>query len=123
MSVEANKSLAIEDLLGLPDSSEETSEVDIPGLGRVVVRAFSKADHTRMIRKATVKGEIDQERLEVLALSVGMGISEEQAEALRRKRWGVVQVILNKIWEISGMNAIAQVTQVALDNAERAFPS
>lgn len=117
----ASKALSIDDLLGLPDSSEETSEVEIPGLGRVTVRAFSKAHHTQMIRKATVKGEIDQERLEVFALSIGMGISEEQAEALRRKRWGVVQVILSEIWRISGMNAVAQVAQVALDDAEQAF--
>lgn len=121
MQVAVNKLLTVDDLLGLPDSSEETSEIEIPGLGRVAVKAFSKADHTRMIRKATVKGEIDQERLEVLALSTGMGISEAQAEALRRKRWGVVQVILNEIWSLSGMNAVAQVTQVALDDAEKAF--
>lgn len=117
--------LSLAELLAVPDAASITEVVDLPDLGAVRIRAFSKATHTAMLREATGKdGKVEEERLEALALVNGVAepaLTEADAEALRQKRWGAVQVILNRIWQLSGMNRFGQVTGAAIDTAEAAF--
>lgn len=117
--------LSLEELLAVPDASAITEVVDLPELGAVRIRAFSKATHSAMLREATGKdGKIDDERFEALALVNGVAepvLREPDAEALRQKRWGAVQVLLNRIWALSGMNHFGQVSEAAVEEAEQSF--
>jgi len=128
--------LSIEELLAVPDADQITELLDLPGIGQVRIKAFSKATHSRMLREATRPpdkkadgtldpgGDIDDEAMERLALVYGLAepiITLDQAEQLRQKTWGAVQVLLNRIWMLSGMNRFGQITQVAVDDAEKRF--
>jgi len=108
------KFLTAEELLAAPRADAVTEIVDLPGLGLVKIRAFSKADHTKMLREAQDEsGEINPERMEALALKYGLAEPEltlEQAQELREKVWGPVQQLLNRVWALSGMNTYGQVT-------------
>ena len=119
--------LSLTELLAAPNADEITDVVELPDLGAVRIHAFSKAVHTHMLREATAKdGRVDQDRMEILALVYGVAepvLSEADAERLRQKRWGGVQLLLNRIWGLSGMNAFGQVSGEAVEKAEKAFPS
>jgi hypothetical protein len=118
--------LTAEELLATPNALAITEVVELEGRGAVRIRAFSKADHTRMIRAATdsTTREIDPERLEALALHYGLAEPEltvEQAEALRQKSWGPVQALLSRVWALSGMTSFGSVSEGAVAEAEGAF--
>lgn len=116
--------LSADELLSAPNASELTEVVELKGLGEVRIRAFSKADHTRMLRAATDKNEIDPEKLEALALHYGLADPEltvEQADALRHKAWGPVQELLSRIWALSGMTAFGTVSESAVVESEADF--
>ena len=120
--------LSVDELLAAPDADQVTEVVDLAGLGQVRIRAFSKATHSRMLKEASDAAgrEIDPEKLEALALHYGMAEPEltvEQAEALRQKAWGPVQVLLTRIWTLSGMTSFGGVSEAAVADAEEAFRS
>ena len=117
--------LSLAELLAAPDADKITEVVELAELGAVRIHAFSKAVHTHMLREATDKaGMVDQDRMETLALVYGVAdpaLTEADAEMLRQKRWGAVQSILNRIWSLSGMNRFGQVTEAAVEEAEKTF--
>jgi hypothetical protein len=117
--------LSLTELMAAPDASAITEVVELADMGAVRIRAFSKATHTRMLREAAGRdGAVDQDRMEALALVYGVAdpaLTEADAEMLRQKRWGAVQTLLNRIWGLSGMNRFGQVTEVAVEEAEKSF--
>jgi phage head maturation protease len=119
--------LSLAELLAAPDAGTITEVVELAELGAVRIHAFSKATHSRMLREATgTDGKVDQDRLETLALVNGVAepaLAEADAEALRQKRWGAVQSIMNRIWSLSGMDRFGSgnVTAEAVEEAEKAF--
>lgn len=86
----------------------EEREVPLPRLGgSVLVRSFSKATHIKMRREATVDGEIDENRLELLMFMHGVvdpEMTEEQAQSAF-EHWdaGDVDAVLMATMEVSGL--------------------
>lgn len=119
--------MTAEDLLNLPDAEAITQDVDLSafGLGVVRIRQFSVADQVRIRQESRqADGEIGQRMLNVLTLQAGLvepQLSQEQAETLLQKRFGVVQHILNAIHDLSGLTALLEMSEAASANAERNF--
>ncbi|NOZ27960.1 MAG: hypothetical protein GXP39_07910 [Chloroflexi bacterium] len=112
------KILSVEQVLEAPDLEERVIEVPEWG-GAVRIRSFSKATQQELRKKATVKGEIDGDRLEMLMFIHGVvdpAFTEEHYELLRKKSAGAIDRVLRAILELSGL------TREAVEEAKRSFP-
>jgi hypothetical protein len=112
-----SEELPIATLAGILGISVDTTEyVPVPKWGvRVGVRAVSKAAQFRIRKAATVKGKVDEGRMEAMLLAEGIvepKIPRDQIDRLLEKDMGSVDTILTHIYEMSGMSADA------LDEAE-----
>lgn len=103
--------LTVEDILESVDVKDEIVEVpqwtDADGQpGTVTIRPFTKAAQQRARKQAQMDGEIDTDRLEMILFMEGVvdpKFSEEHYEALRGKNAAVIDSILKRIVEVSGM--------------------
>jgi hypothetical protein len=111
--------LTVEAILAAKDLKEEVVEVP-EWNGAVKVRAFSKKGQQEIREMATVDDEIQTDRLEMYMFLRGViepHMSDDQYELLRDKSAGVIDRILQRIMELSGMTLEAQ------KRAEKSFRS
>lgn len=111
------KILSVDEILAAPDLEEKTVPVPEWG-GSVKVKGFTKAKQQELRKQATVGGELDEQRLEMLMFVHGVSepqFSLDQVEQLRDKAAGPIDRILKEILEVSGMNP------EAVKQAERSF--
>jgi len=112
-----SKILSIEEILALPDLEEKEVYVD-DWKGIVKVRGLTKAAQQRLRQQATVNGETDPDKLEILLLAECMAepkITIEQAEQLKEKSAAAIDCILR---EIVGL---ARLTEEAQKQALKSF--
>lgn len=104
------KILSIEEILASPDLGEKM--VDVPEWGGAVkIRGLTKAAQQRLRRQATVNGETDPDKLEILLLAeclVEPKITAEQAEQLKEKSAAAIDRILREIMGLAGLTEEAQ---------------
>lgn len=121
------KLMTLEQLLAIPKAETVTREVDLSawGLGSVRIRQFSIRDNRRIREEATDEnGEIDRARLEALTLAAGLiepQITEAQADALLDTQQAPWEHVLNEMYELSGVTALLQMSQKAVNDAECRF--
>jgi hypothetical protein len=122
--MDEQRMLTAEALLGLPDASEETELVTIPGVGDVRVRALSLAEHRAMRRDCAQGDEFDEQRWNTLLLMNGLvdpKLTYDQAAQLTQKAVGAVTLLLAAILEISGLTERGYIAKKAVDEAEGSF--
>lgn len=94
-------------ILGVNDTDE--SYIDVPQWGqRVKIKGLSKADQIAARKRSTTKGALDEDKLQVQILTLGMtepSLTPVEAEKLFSKSMGAVDIILGAIFEKSGMNS------------------
>jgi len=76
------------------------------GRGQVRIRGLTKGQVLRIRERATVRGEIDPKRLEMLLFLTGVvepQLAEAHAEALLKKSFGAVDSVIREIMVLSGM--------------------
>lgn len=99
--------LSVDEILAAPDIEERT--VDVPEWGGAVkVRGFTKAQQQQFRKEATVNGEVDDDRIEVLMFIHGVTepqFTADRYEQLRSKSAGAIDKVLAAILEVSGMSA------------------
>lgn len=96
----------LEALLAVPSGNEEWLPVPEWGF-KVKVKGLSKADQIRARNQASVRGKLDETKLEGLVLVYGMvtpSITPDQLDTLYTKSSGVVDRILAAILRLSGMD-------------------
>lgn len=110
--------LTAEQIFEIKDLIEETMEIP-EWNGSIVVKSFSKKQQQEIREMSEVDGEIDAERLEMFMFIRGVvdpQFTDDQYELLREKNAGVMDRILTRLMQMSGM---APEQQQA---AERKFP-
>jgi len=110
--------LTVEEILAAPDIHDE--EVDCPEWGgKVVVRGFTKAKQQQLRREAVDdEGELDMEKMEMLIFTNGVvepPLNAEQVELLKEKSAAVIDRILERIMDLSGM------TEAVNKEAQKSF--
>lgn len=119
-----NKKLSIEELLAIPDASDETLDIEIPGYGEVTIQAISLARHREM-REESFKGDkFNEARWYTLLLKHGIvepELSFDEAAAMANKRVGLVDDILASILRISGLTRTGNISKEAVDESEESF--
>lgn len=119
--------LSIEDILSKDDLEERVVEVPEWG-GSVRIKAFTKARQQEMRKRATIKGEIDTDRLEMFLFIEGVvepRFTADHYEQLRGKNAGAVDKVLQEIARLSGVSAGNADTgeRSSMEEAERTFRS
>ena len=110
--------LTADAIIKAKDLKEEVVEVEEWG-GNVLIRSFTKKGQQEVRQMSMVDDEVDPERLEMYMFLRGVvepHFTDDQYEQLREKAAGPIDMILNRIMEISGMSAEAQA------KAKRKFP-
>lgn len=96
----------LDQLLAVPDSNTEW--IAIPEWGyKVQVKGLSKADQIKARKQASVRGKVDETKLEGLVFVYGMvtpKVTPDQLDRLYEKSSGVVDRILGAILRLSGMD-------------------
>ena len=119
-----SKKLSIQDLLAIPDASDETLDVEIPGYGTITIQALSLSKHREM-REESFKGDkFDEARWYTLLLKHGIvepELSFDDAAAMAKKRVGLVDDILASILQISGLTRAGNISKEAVDESEESF--
>lgn len=104
------KVLTVEEILAAPDLNE--IEVEVPEWGGTVkVREMTKAAQQRLRQQATVNGELDPDRLQILMLAECLAepkITIEQAEQLWNKSAAAVDKVLYAIIDVNGLSDVVQ---------------
>lgn len=112
--------LTVADILGAADLQEGT--VDVPEWGgKVRIRQMTKATQANLRKQATVAGEVDSDRLEVL-MFINCVVepqfdAEEHYEALRGKSGAAIDRVNKAILGLNGMS------KEAVTEADRSFPN
>jgi len=105
-----DKILTFDEILATSDLSQEV--VDIPQWGgKVKIKELTKAARERLSKQATVNGQVDSDKLQVLMLAECLEepkITVEQAQQLWEKSAAAVDKILFAILEINGLSELAQ---------------
>lgn len=96
----------LEQLLAVQDSNTEW--IAVPEWGfKVQVKGLSKADQIRARKQSSVRGKLDESKLEGMVFVYGMvspKITPDQLDRLYEKSSGVVDRILGAILRLSGMD-------------------
>ncbi len=121
---DTDRILSIEDILAAKDIEERLVQVPEWG-GAVKIKTISKGRQQNLRKQATVNGEVDPEKLEMLMLAACLtepAITPAQAEALREKSAAAVDRILREVMGLNGMTAEAQkaATKSVLSGDDRA---
>lgn len=107
----------LESILAMPANNEEW--LPVPEWNcKVKVKGLSKADQIRARKQSTVRGKLDETKLEGLVFVYGMvspQITPDKLDALYEKQSGVVDRLLAAIMRLSGMDEFAN------DEAEADF--
>lgn len=110
--------LSVEEILDAPDTIEDV--VYVPEWkGSVRVRSFTLEEQQTWRREATVNGEVDEDRIEVLMFIHGVvepKFTADRAEQLRKKSAGAINRVNKRLLELSGL------TKEASKAAEKSFP-
>lgn len=113
------KILSVDEILAAPDLGE--AEVEVPEWGGSVrIRGLSKAAQQHLRKSATVSGQLDPARLEMLLFIhcvVEPRFTEEQYDALAAKSAGAIDRVIKAIAELAGLD------EAAIKAAERSFRS
>jgi len=92
--------------------SLRTQEVDIKEWGgKVKIRELTKAARDRLSKQATINGQVDPDKLQVLMLAECLEepkITVEQAQQLWEKSAAAVDKILFAIFDINGLGELVQ---------------
>lgn len=117
--VKSEAILTVEAILAAKDLKEEI--IEIPEWnGAVKIRSFTKKQQQSIREMSTINDEIDTDRLEMFMFLRGViepEFSDDQYELLRDKSAGVIDRILNRVMELSGM------TEEAKKAADKKFPT
>jgi len=104
------KMLSFDEILAAQDL--DVLEVDVPEWsGKVKVRELTKAARDRITKEATVNGQIDNDKLQVLMLAECLEepkITVEQAQQLWEKSAAAIDKILFAILDVNGLSELAQ---------------
>lgn len=107
----------VEMILNTPDLKEEIVEVPEWGCS-VLVQSFTKATQQELVSQATIAGELNNDRLEILIFIAGVKepkFSLDQFELIRQKNAAPINRINETIMRLSGM------TKEASDKAKESF--
>lgn len=110
--------LSVEDILSAEDLPSETVPVPEWG-GAVTIRGFSKAREFAIRQEAMGADGLDEERFEMLLFINGVvepQFSVDQLEVLKEKSGSVIDRVLTRIMDISGLSKEAQ------ERAKARFP-
>ena len=118
--------VTLADLMALPDVTELTEDVVVPGLGTVRLRALSLQEH-REIRDDCAKADpFDMDRFEALLLSrclVEPVISYDDAVKLRAtKALGVIERLVGAAARACRLTSTGEISAAAVEAAEATFP-
>ncbi len=119
--------LTTEQLLAQPDAEAVNKEIDLSAYGwpgSVRVRALSLGERDECRERAFDKGKFRQDWFDGMALSIAMvepRLTEDQAEALLKKPFGPLQVVLEAIMTLSCLTTRGEISAKAVDEAEAAF--
>lgn len=106
----SNKTLTFDEILATRDLAIQ--EVEVPSWGgKIKIQELTKAARDRLAKEATVNGQVDSDRLQVLMLAeciVEPKITAEQAQQLWEKSAAAVDKILFAILDINGLGELAQ---------------
>lgn len=98
--------LTAEAIFDAPD--ELTQDVDVPEWkGVVKVKSMTKGEHQDARRRATRKGQIDNDLLELEFLAVGLAVpklNRSDLARLKEKHAGAVERIIGAILKVSGLS-------------------
>lgn len=110
--------LSVEDILSAEDLTSETVPVPEWG-GHVVIRGFSKAREFAIREEAMGPEGLDEQRFEMLLFINGVvepQFTVDQLEVLKEKSGAVIDRVLARIMDISGLSKEAQ------ERAKARFP-
>jgi hypothetical protein len=119
-----SKKLSVQDLMAIPDATDELLDIEVPGYGEITVRAISLAEHRQMREEAFKGDSFDEGRWYTLLLQFGVVEPEltfDQAASMAKKRVGLVDDILAAILRISGLTRAGTVSKEAVDESEESF--
>lgn len=90
----------------------EEKIVEVPEWnGAVKIKGFTKAVQQKLRRQATVNGELDTDRFEMLMFIHGVSepqFSEDQYEALRNKSAAPIDRVLREVMGLAGLTEEVQ---------------
>jgi len=112
-----NDVLSIEDIFAAPDLAEEVMEIPEWG-GAIKIKALTKGQQQDARTRSMVAGEINADKLEMYIFIYGVAepqFTEEHFGKLRAKSYGVIDRVLRRIMQLSGMDVWAE------QRAERSF--
>ncbi len=119
-----NKKLSVQDLLAIPDATDEIRDVEVEGYGTITVRAISLQEH-RVMREECFKGDtFNEKRWYTLLMHNGLvepALTVDEAGLMSNKRVGLVDDILAAILEISGLARSGGLSREAVDESEESF--
>jgi len=105
-----DKILTFEEIISTQDISVQ--EVEVPSWnGKVKIKELTKAARERLSKQATVNGQVDSDKLQILMLAECLEepqITVEQAQQLWEKSAAAVDKILFAILDINGLSELAQ---------------
>ena len=111
------KFLNTEDILKANDLIEREIFVE-PWNGSVKIREFSKAKQQELRKEATIGGELDQDKLEMLLFIYGViepAFNQTDYELLRGKSAKAIDIVLKELLKLSGL------TDEEIKQAEQRF--
>jgi len=106
----SDRILSFEEIMAIDDISKE--EVFIPQWNtKVKIKELTKAARDRLSKQATINGQVDTDKLQILMLAECLEepkITVEQAQQLWEKSAAAVDKILFAILDINGLSELAQ---------------
>jgi len=105
-----SKILTFDEILAAKDLDTQEVEVSEWG-GKVKIKELTKAARERLNKQATVNGQVDSDKIQVLMLAECLEepkITVEQAQQLWEKSASAVDKILFAILDINGLSELAQ---------------
>ena len=113
--------VSLDEALGADDLPERVVSVPQWGRGAAVrIKALTKGQQRSIRHRATVRGEVDQDKLELLLFVEGVvepKFTPAHAQALLEKSWGAVDGVIKEVMTLSGMLAEQR------EEAVRRFPA
>ena len=119
-----SKKLSIQDLLAIPDASDETLDVEIPEVGTITVRAISLREHREMRSECFQGDRFDEKRWYALMLHnclLDPTLTYDESMQLINKQVGVMNLIISSILDVSGLTETGRISKKAVDESEESF--
>ena len=116
---QGRRMLSVEQIMQANDIVER--DVDVPQWGGTVrIRGLTKGQHQQLRKRATSRGQVDTDRLEMLLFAESViepRFTLEQAQSLRDKAAAPFERVLKAVLEVNGL------ADGAVEDAEADFRS